>query len=139
MKSGTQLREEKQKAIHELMDSCLVFFAFNDKQFNENKTALLEGDKYVSIGAGGYMPKSKTKFFLDDMDEIKLNFKKELKANKEARKEQNNFCETSFVHYIEEFSFENKIKMIEMLMQNTDTEKCHLCQKVLFINDQMFY
>lgn len=87
MKNGVQLREEKEKAIHELMDSCLVFFAFSDKQFLENKTSLIEGDKYVSIGAGGYMPKSKTKLFIDGMDEIKRNFKKQIAENKEARKE----------------------------------------------------
>lgn len=34
------------------------------------------------------------------------------------------FCETSFVHYIEDFSFDNKIKMIEMLMRNCEINNC---------------
>lgn len=87
MKNGVELREEKQKAIHELMDSCLVFFAFSNQQFDENKTTLLENDKYVSIGAGGYMPKSKVKLFINGMDKIKKNFKKQISENKQARKE----------------------------------------------------
>lgn len=34
------------------------------------------------------------------------------------------FCETSFVHYIEDFSFDDKIKMIEMLMRNSGINNC---------------
>ena len=47
----------------EILNSHGVFFAFSDKQFHENKTPLADGEKYVSIGAGGYMPKSKAKAF----------------------------------------------------------------------------
>ena len=55
------------------------------KQFEENKTPLLEGDKYVSIGGGGYLPKSKVENFNKGFKEIEIWFKNEIQ-NPEIRK-----------------------------------------------------
>lgn len=61
-----------------------VFWAFDKKQFNENKT-LLEGDddKYVSIGCGGFMPKSKTKKLRERLDELDIKIENLIKKNKQ--------------------------------------------------------
>ena len=56
--------------VGDLMHRCGVFWAFSNKQFEENRTPLEEGDKYVSIGAGGYLPKSKLQEFQSGMDAI---------------------------------------------------------------------
>ena len=53
----TDLREEREAKHTALFNSCGLFWAFSDEQFAKNKTPLQEGEKYVSIGGGGYVPK----------------------------------------------------------------------------------
>ena len=69
------IKKEHQKRIDTLLNDCLVFWAFSNEQFAKNKTPLQEGEKYVSIGAGGYMPKSKVDTYLNGMKEINKWFK----------------------------------------------------------------
>lgn len=70
MKTYTEIREESSRKLDALIKEVGMFFAFSQKQFNEGKTPLSEGDKYVSIGAGGYMPKSNVQKFLKGQYEI---------------------------------------------------------------------
>jgi hypothetical protein len=86
MKNLQEIKKEKENRYNQISDACGLFWAFSDSQFLENKTPLEEGDKYVSIGAGGYMPKSKVKIWLDGTDEIEKWFKAEIKASKGARR-----------------------------------------------------
>lgn len=72
----------REKSTNELMTECKVFWAFSDKQFAENKTPLKEGEKYVSIGAGGYMPKSEVDNFTNGMKAISKTFKQAMKDKK---------------------------------------------------------
>lgn len=58
MKNLTNLKKEKDKRFNDLINECQMFFAFSDEQFAKNKTPLQEGEKYVALGAGAYMPKS---------------------------------------------------------------------------------
>lgn len=53
------IRDHAQKKYQELSDKCHLFWAFSQEQFNEGKAKhpLQPGEKYVAIGAGGYMPK----------------------------------------------------------------------------------
>lgn len=81
-----QLKQQKEDKVSELLKNCLVFFAFSNEQFDKNKTPLQEGEKYVSIGAGGYMPKGKLKAFNDGMDEINAWYKNQVKARKLRKK-----------------------------------------------------
>jgi hypothetical protein len=64
-----------------------MFFAFSNEQLNEGmaKHPLTEGDKYVSIGAGGFMAKSKVDTFLNGSEQINKWYKAAIKSNK-ARK-----------------------------------------------------
>lgn len=71
-------REEKQS---QLFKDCLLFWAFSDQQFLENKTKLEPGEKYVHIGHGGYLPKGKVDQFLDGMEAINKWYKSEIKSN----------------------------------------------------------
>jgi hypothetical protein len=73
------IKKEKEKMTTELFEKCGVFFAFSDKQFDENKTPLKEGEKYVSIGGGGYMPKGSIKAFEEGMKAINSYGKQKVK------------------------------------------------------------
>lgn len=80
-----QLISEKQVKYNNLMDEFKVFWAFNNKQFNEGiaKCELLEGEKVVSIGAGGYIPKKNVQSFIDGQKSIEKWFKNAMKTMKE--------------------------------------------------------
>ena len=81
------IKKEKEKMTDDLLKKCGVFFAFSNEQFNENKTPLKEGEKYVSIGGGGYMPKSNVDDFREGMKAIKQIGKKKVKENNLAETE----------------------------------------------------
>ena len=83
----TTPKEIRQQSIDALMTKCRVFWAFSEKQLEEGKekTSLQDGDKLVSIGAGGFMPKSEVDTFLQGMDEIQATFKQAMKDKKARR------------------------------------------------------
>ncbi len=55
----TDVTTENQKRYDKLLNECHVFWAFSNEQFKEGKAKnpIQPGEKYVSIGMGGYMPK----------------------------------------------------------------------------------
>lgn len=75
-----QARQDKQT---ELFNKIGLFFAFSNEQFHENKTPLKEGEKYVSIGCGGYLPKSNLEAFKIGIKELDKWEKQEIKKSKE--------------------------------------------------------
>lgn len=81
------IRLESEKKRNTLITECSVFFAFSNEQFTANKTPLQEGEKYVSIGAGGYMPKSKYQAFSDGLDLISKQEREAIKAEKDGKEE----------------------------------------------------
>lgn len=82
MKTIPEIKKEQATKLSELFKECGVFFAFSNEQFAENKTPLQEGEKYASIGAGGYLPKSKSPTFINGMAQLNKWYKAEIKANK---------------------------------------------------------
>ncbi len=86
MKYADIEKEAEQKRTA-LMTQCGLFWAFSNEQFTQNKTPLEPGEKYVSIGAGGYLPKGKLDAFLDGMKEISKWKKTEIKKKKELKHE----------------------------------------------------
>lgn len=82
-----QIKDNKEKAVSKLIEDCSVFFAFSNEQFEKNKTPLQTGEKYVSMGMGGYLPKSKVADWLQGMKDIEKGFKSEIKKSKELRRE----------------------------------------------------
>lgn len=91
---------------NELMESCKVFWAFSDKQFIEGKAkiGLLENEKLIDIGAGGFMPSKYKDIFIQDMENINIAFKEAMKDKKDRRQhilyELNNH-EAYYTHDIE--------------------------------------
>lgn len=97
MKTIDELKKEKQDRYTALFAECGVFFAFSDKQFAENKTPLSEGEKYVAMRNGGYLPKSKVPTYLNSSKAIEKWYKDEVKNGKLAEQEilyelQNHEC-----------------------------------------------
>lgn len=83
------IKAEQQRKIDALMKDCHVFWAFSNDQLTEGmkKHPLAEGDKYVRIGGGGFMYKSKIDTWNTGWKEINKWYKAEIKANKGARYE----------------------------------------------------
>lgn len=55
-----------------LQKECGLFWAFNEEQFKEGKAKnpIKEGEKYTSIGAGGYLPSKNVDKFIEGMKSI---------------------------------------------------------------------
>jgi hypothetical protein len=85
MKTISEIKTEKQEKYNTLMRNCLVFWAFSNEQFEQNKTPLAEGEKYVRIYGGGLMPQGQVNNFNEGIQTIEKWYKAELKSNK-ARK-----------------------------------------------------
>lgn len=77
-----EIKKTEEEMVSKLLNDCCVFFAFSNEQFQTNKTPLEEGEKYVSIGAGGYLPKSKLQLFNESFSNITKWKKNEIKNNK---------------------------------------------------------
>ena len=67
----SEIKNEEQSKVDQLMKDCKIFFAFSHDQFEKGKTKLRENEKYISLGAGGYMPEGYFLKFIEGMDEIK--------------------------------------------------------------------
>jgi len=87
MKTVTELKQEKQDRYNNLIHEVGMFFAFSNEQFEKNKTPLKEGEKYVSLGAGGYMPKGNVTQWLSGCKEIEKWYKTQVKASKNEEQE----------------------------------------------------
>lgn len=81
MKTLGEIRKEREDRVNELMKRTGVFFAYSNKQFEENRTPLREGEKYVSIGAGGYLPKGNVEAFHAGFEEIDKWYDGEIAGN----------------------------------------------------------
>lgn len=77
----SELRKLREEKLSELFKTCGVFFAFSNSQFEENKTELAEGDKYVRLGAGGFIPKSKADLYLSTSKENHNWFREQIKIH----------------------------------------------------------
>lgn len=77
-----EIKDKRSEDTNNLFKNLGVFWAFSKKQFDENKTPLLPGEKYVSIGAGGYIPKHNVDALIKGDKEIEKTFKKQIKEFK---------------------------------------------------------
>ena len=73
-----KLRDLKEAKFSQLSKDCGLFWAFSNKQFDENKTPLKAGDKYVHIGGGGYLSKSNADKLMKGIDELNAWYKREM-------------------------------------------------------------
>lgn len=81
IKTYGELREQREQKISDLHEQFGLFWAFSQKQYEENKTPKEEDEKYVSIGGGGFVPKSKCQPLLDEMENIEKWYNEEIKTN----------------------------------------------------------
>lgn len=85
-----EIKDKKQADYNALFNNCGVFWAFSNEQFKEGyekvKPTMEEGEKLVSIGGGGYMPKHNVEKLIEGTKQIDETFKKQIKEAK-ARKE----------------------------------------------------
>jgi hypothetical protein len=84
MKSIQQLNAEREQKQTKLMQEVRLFWAFSNDQLREGiqKIQLQEGEKIVSIGAGGYLPKGNVDTFINGMEQITKEYKAAIKSNK---------------------------------------------------------
>jgi hypothetical protein len=80
------LKREQDQKLSALFAECGVFWAFSEEQFHKNKTPLQEGEKYVSIGAGGYLPKGHVSKFSEGMERIRKEFNAAVNASRKQRR-----------------------------------------------------
>ncbi|MFZ1704361.1 MAG: hypothetical protein WAT79_08435 [Saprospiraceae bacterium] len=80
-----EIKAERDKRISAILTKYGVFFAFSIDQFNDNKTPKDEGEKYLNMGMGAYIPKSKFDAYLADMEDNDKWFKDQVKANDQRR------------------------------------------------------
>lgn len=94
MSKYIDIKNEHQERYSKLFDDCGVFWAFSKEQFEKNKTPLKDGDKYVSIGGGGYLPKGnfdKLQAGLTAVKKWKAEAMRAVKAEEAILHELNNF------------------------------------------------
>lgn len=78
-----EIRILENSEYNKILKECSVFWAFDKKQFEENKTLLEGDDKYVSIGSGGFMPRSKAEELRERLDELDIKIENLIKMNKQ--------------------------------------------------------
>jgi len=76
-----EFKKESTKKYNQIFKDYGIFWAFDNKQFEENKTPLEEGDKYVRLGGGGFMPKSKLQSFRNAEKEFFEKYWKTIEEN----------------------------------------------------------
>lgn len=80
----TELNKTCEKMMNDLIDRVGVFFAFSNKQFEEGKEKhpVAPGEKYTSIGMGGYLPSKNVEQYLEGITKIDEYRKSEMKRVK---------------------------------------------------------
>jgi hypothetical protein len=63
-----EIKKEREDRTSALFKECGVFFAFSNKQFEENKTPVAEGEKYCALSGGGCMRSCERQKFRDAFD-----------------------------------------------------------------------
>ena len=66
----TEFTKQCENRVTEIFNKNGVFWAFSKNQFEENKTPIAAGEKYIAIGGGGYMPSSKFEQLDKDFDSL---------------------------------------------------------------------
>jgi len=88
MKTVNEFKKAEEELVSKILSDSKVFWAFNNEQFDKGKQKypLAEGEKYISIGAGGYMPASSKETYLQGMKDLK-KWKQNIMKAKKIRRE----------------------------------------------------
>lgn len=85
----SEFKQQRQAKYEELFEKIGLFWAFGNDQFNEamKKHPLEEGQKYCSVGAGGYFAGQHKQAYIEGMDALKAWEKQAKKDMKESQAE----------------------------------------------------
>lgn len=127
MKNYNELKNNYSKNYNDIMSAHNVFFAFNDKQFEEGKEKanIKDNKDLVSIGAGGYMPKAKADEMFKLLEEETARYNKELKEAEEI-KEQAILYELNNYEAFYTGRLDEVIEKFEGLYTKEDIKKVYL-------------
>ena len=85
MLNVSEFKEYRSKLYHDITNECNIFFAFGEKQLNEElEKRQLSIKDIISIGCGGYMPIKNSDMYKQKMlelNDIKEKWVKELKKH----------------------------------------------------------
>ena len=76
-----ELMRLRDTASSKLIEETGMFFAFSQNQFDESKTPLAEGDKYMVLGSGTYIPERNFEKYMEGSTKILQDFTKAVDAN----------------------------------------------------------
>jgi len=93
-----QIKKQTQDNLTVLFEKYGVFFAFSSEQFEEGmkKYPVNEGEKYSSLGMGGYLPAKNKAGFRAEYDKL---YEDERKALKAAKHEAENAIRYELANY----------------------------------------
>jgi hypothetical protein len=80
-----EIKKLHQEKMSQLMDECRVFWAFSTEQYQKNKTPLEEGEKYVRMDGGGFIPRNSVTKFTQGMKDLETWYKNTIKESKLRR------------------------------------------------------
>ena len=124
MKNYNELKKERSKKYEELLSSLGVFYAFSMQQFKEGviKNPLLPGEKYASLGMGGYVRNSNTKKLFEGIKNINKWFSSENKKLKEDKQAKEKLILNELIDH-EAFNTNNVENALEVLKLHGYTKK----------------
>ena len=76
-----ELKQQQSEKMTEILKGNNIFFAFSDKQFQENKTPLKEGEKYSRLFGGGFIPSSNIESYKKQSEDLQTWFLNSVKEN----------------------------------------------------------
>jgi len=76
-----ELKQQQSEKYTEVLKSNNIFFAFSDKQFEENKTPLKEGEKYARLFGGGFIPSYNVESYKKQSEDLNTWFLNSVKEN----------------------------------------------------------
>lgn len=81
-----KIKQEEQKRLEQLSDEVGLFWAFSNEQFEEGKkkNPVAKGERYTSIGAGGFLPSKNVQKWVDGMKAVEKWAKDAKKDAKEV-------------------------------------------------------
>lgn len=104
MKTLIDIKFERNERHKQICKDCGVFWAFSNKQFEESKTPLREGDTYAAIGGGGYLPKSKKEEFIKLCAQMKKDYRISIEENRLQEEEILSFLQDYESFYTKDIS-----------------------------------
>lgn len=76
-----EIKQQQSERMSKILKDNNIFFAFSNKQFEENKTPLKDGEKYASLFGGGFIPSSNLEAYKKQTNDLNEWFFNSIKEN----------------------------------------------------------